>query len=172
MLRMMHTTNQILDEISKRYGGCSDYRLAKLLTTSSQTVSGWRSGRTRLSLDFALRAAALLEWEAAYVVACVEHERAERDARLEQTDEIKATWEKIAQHFKPAAAVILAVLLGLATPAKTEASARPRARDHVDAIYIMRSTKAFVRRLVRRVAQFWRSRLSAALNVTVTGACA
>jgi hypothetical protein len=115
---MMHTTSQILDAISARYDGCSDYRLAKLLTTSSQTVSGWRSGRTRLSLDYALKAAALLDWEPAYVVACVERERAERDSRLEATDEIKATWEKIAQAFKPAAAVLAVLMLALFSPAQ------------------------------------------------------
>jgi len=167
MIAMTHTTNQILDEISKRYGGASDYRIAKLLTTSPQYVSHWRAGRSALSLDFAHRAAKLLEWDAAYVVACVEHERAAKDARLEATDEIRATWEKIAQRFAPAAAVILAVILGLTTPQKSEASPRLRARDHAVTVYIMRSTKAFVRRVVRWISQLWCDAVTADCGATV-----
>jgi DNA-binding XRE family transcriptional regulator len=102
----MHTTNQILDAISAKHGGVTDYRLAKFFGTSPQTVGHWRKGRSALSLDYALKAAELLGWEPAYVVACVERERAEKDARLEATDEIKATWEKIADAFKPAAAIL------------------------------------------------------------------
>jgi hypothetical protein len=107
----MHTTNQILDAISAKAGGVTDYRLSKMFGTSTSAVGNWRAGRTALSLDYALKAAALLEWEAAYVVACVERERAEKDQRLEATDEIKATWEKIAQAFRPAAAILAVVFL-------------------------------------------------------------
>lgn len=104
----MHTTTQILDAIAEKHGGATDYRLSKLLGTSPSAVNNWRKGRTALSADYALKAAALLDWEPAYVLACMEHERAEK---LEATDEIKATWEKIAQRFKPMAAAILAVIL-------------------------------------------------------------
>lgn len=160
----MHTTNQILDAISEKHGGCSDYRICKLLNTSSAAaVANWRAGKTSPSLDFAHKAAALLEWDPAYVVACVEFERAAKDARLEQTDEIRATWEKIAQAFKPAAAVILAVVLGLSTPSPSKASASLSDGDHADDLYIMRSTRRFVRRMVRRVAQF--------LSIPVTTDC-
>jgi hypothetical protein len=107
----MHTTNQILDTIAAKHDGATDYRLAKIFGTSSQTVAHWRKGRTSLSLDYAIKAAALLDWDAAYVVACVEHERAAKDARLEATDEIRATWERIAQRFKPAAAILAAFML-------------------------------------------------------------
>ena len=112
----MHTTNQILDAIAEKHGGASDYRLSKLLGASSPSVVvHWRKGRSSLSLDYALKAAALLGWDSAYVVACVEAERAAKDARLENTDEIRATWEKIAQRFKPAAAILAVFfLLGFA----------------------------------------------------------
>lgn len=141
----MHTTNQILNEISARHGGCTDYRLSKLLGTSPSGVGNWRAGRTALSPEFALRAAALLDWDPAYVVACMEHERAEK---LEATDEIKATWEKIAERFKPAAAVILAAWLWAGGPAPSDAYAGARAVVSTDDLYIMRS---MVRRLRRRL---------------------
>jgi len=54
-----------------------------------------------MSPEFALKVALLLEWDPAYVVACVEHERAQHADPLEQTGEILATWERIAEHFRP-----------------------------------------------------------------------
>jgi hypothetical protein len=132
----MHTTTQILDAIAEKHGGATDYRLSKLFETSTSVVTSWRKGRATLSTAFAHRAAALLEWDPAYVVACMEHERAER---LESTDEIRATWEKIAQAFKPAAAVILAALALWASPAPSEAYSGSRAPVGMDDLYIMRS---------------------------------
>lgn len=107
----MHTTTQLLDALAEKHDGATDYRLGKLLNTSSQTVSNWRKGRTALSQDYALRVASLLDWDPAYVLACVERERAEKDARLEQTDEIRATWERIAAKFAPRAAGIVLALV-------------------------------------------------------------
>lgn len=107
----MHTTNEILDQIAIKFDHCTDYRLGKLLNTSSSAITNYRQGKNFLSQTFAIRAAALLEWDPAYVIACVEWERAGRDSRLEQTDEIRATWEKIAQRFKPAAAILAVWLL-------------------------------------------------------------
>jgi len=112
----MHTTIQLLDALSKKFEGASDYRIGKMLNVSSSAVvSNWRNGRSFLSQDYALKVAELLGWEPAYVIACVERERAEKDSRLEQTDEIKATWEKIADKFRPIAASILLACLGLFT---------------------------------------------------------
>lgn len=107
----MHTTPQILDAIAAKYGNCSDYRISKLLGTSTGSVGNWRVGRSALNPTYAVKAAVLLDWEPAYVLACVEHERAAKDERLEQTDEIRATWEKIAERFKPASLAILAAML-------------------------------------------------------------
>lgn len=110
----MHTTIQLLDEISKKYGGISDYRIGKMLGVSgTAVVYSWRKGASAFSQDFALKVAALLEWDPAYVIACVERERAAKDARLEQTGEIVATWEKIAERFRPGISSILLVTAAL-----------------------------------------------------------
>jgi len=111
----MHTTNELLDAVSKRYGGATDYRLSKLLRTSTQTVNHWRKGRAILSQEFAVRVADALDWPHAYVIACAEHERAQRalDAGrdpLAETWTVLRTWEAIAKAFRPktAAGVLLA----------------------------------------------------------------
>ncbi len=40
----MHTTNQLLDLIAERHGGCTDYRVSKLLGVTTQAVAKWRHG--------------------------------------------------------------------------------------------------------------------------------
>ncbi len=118
----MHTTNQLLDALSAKYGGVSDYRLAKLLNTSTPaTVNNWRKGRSGISPQYAVKLADLLGWEPAYVLACVERERTEKDSRiLDDTGELKATWEKIAARFAPggAAVILIAGLLWLGVAPK------------------------------------------------------
>jgi hypothetical protein len=144
----MHTTNQILDAIAEKHGGATDYRLSKLLGTGTSGVSNWRAGRSSMSLDYAIRAAELLGWEPAYVVACVERERAEKDARLEATDEIKATWEKIAQAFKPAAVIVAAWFLLAALPhqeVRADSGTPSRGQSIHYAKYERRRRRAFAR---------------------------
>lgn len=146
----MHTTIQILDAISAKHGGATDYRVSKLLGTSTGALANWRTGRTTLSHDYALRAAAILDWDPAYVMACMEFERAEKDARLEATDEIKATWSKIAERFKPATLAVLAATLLGAHAAPSRACEIARAEDHAGNLYIMRSRRRLSRWLARR----------------------
>jgi hypothetical protein len=152
----MHSTPQLLDAISEKHGGATDYRIAKLLGTSTSAVTSWRKGRAAFSLDYAHKVAELLSWDPAYVVACVEWERAEKDARLERTDEIKATWEKIAQRFKPAAAILAVWLLvalapnqvvradgGTASQCPSIHYAKRRRRSWIrDALHLIQSTLA------------------------------
>lgn len=132
----MHTTNQLLDEIARKHGSATDYRLAKLMNTAQQTVSNWRHGRRVMSPEFAPRVAALLEWDAAYVMACVEHERAVKESAidpLEQTGEILATWERIADKFRPTLPAILAALaFGVVGLFSEPAQASTRAVDLTD----------------------------------------
>lgn len=121
----MHTTNELLDALAAKHGGASNYRLGKLLNTASaSTVQNWRIGRSSLSLDYAIKVAKLLDWPPEYVIACVEAERAGKDDRLEQTGEIIATWQRIAERFKPAAMLALCVLAGL-TGADISSAASP-----------------------------------------------
>ncbi|MEJ0006629.1 MAG: hypothetical protein WDM77_09790 [Steroidobacteraceae bacterium] len=107
----MHTTNQLLDALSAKYENATDYRLSKLLNTSTSAVTAYRKGRRIMSAAFAVKLAVLLNWDAAYTVACVEHERAQADSRLESTGEVLAVWDKIAEQFKPAAALVLIAAL-------------------------------------------------------------
>jgi len=110
---MTHTTNDLLDILAARHGNCSDYRLAQLLGTSPSNVTHWRKRRAAFSSKAAHRIAALLEWDAAYVLACVELERAAR-ARDKL---LAATWRRIAEQFRPQRAA--RVLTRAARPALT-----------------------------------------------------
>jgi hypothetical protein len=122
----MHTTNQILDALAAKLGGVSDYRLAKVLNASgTATIGNWRHGRSSLSQDYALKVADLLGWHPEYVVACVERERAEKDARLEATGEILAVWDRIGAKFRPKVAAILiacALSVGVGIPERAQAA--------------------------------------------------
>lgn len=162
----MHTTNQLLDAVAAKHGGATDYRLSKLLHTSTQTVSNWRRGRSSLNPTFAVRVAELLKWEPAYVIACVERERAEKDTRLEQTDEIVATWQKIADRFRPALAITLVATLGLFSgggkASAAEVSDTSTAFCQADAVYIMRNWKRRRRDRMREIRRWLGTWLPAA----------
>ena len=163
----MHSTPQILDAIAAKHDGASDYRISKLLNTSTSAVAAWRKGKTALGLDFAHRAAALLDWDPAYVVACVEFERAAKDARLEATDEIKATWSKIAQAFKPAAAVILALAIFAGALPSQVVSDGMRAASRVQFIHYAKYAARWLRRMVRRNSRFWKPAVTSYNAATV-----
>jgi transcriptional regulator with XRE-family HTH domain len=117
----MQTTNEFLDAIKVRHNLPSDYKLGLLLGASSTSqVSNYRAGRSRMDEQVALKVAELLDVEPAYVVACVNHER----AAAKGDDQMMAVWEILAGKFrkadekvqaamKHAAAVALAVILSL-----------------------------------------------------------
>jgi transcriptional regulator with XRE-family HTH domain len=167
----MHTTNQLLDELSEKHSGATDYRLSKLLNTSTQTVSNWRRGRSSLSVEFAHRIAALLEWEPAYVVACVEWERAARESTdaLEQTGEILNTWQKIAEKFRPTLPGILLGAVGLFTATDSHAHSLTYHASadfcNVAVLYIMRTSSRRRRRFRHRF------RVSIQPNWSAFGSC-
>lgn len=73
-------TKDLLDAIRLRHNLRSDYMVAKLLDVSTQNVSNWRAGRSGMSDDVALRAAALLELDPGYVLVSVAAERAKPGA--------------------------------------------------------------------------------------------
>lgn len=152
----MHTTNQLLDALSARHGNATDYRLSKLLGTSPSGVTNWRKGRSSLSPDYAHKMAALLEWEPAYVLACVERESAQKDERIEQTQEIMATWEKIAERFRPALPGIVLACLGAFAGSNSEAGQGVAVNDSTGsdftALYIMRTRK----KRAGRPSRLWR----------------
>lgn len=171
----LHTQNQLLNEISRasQWHGrpASDYRLAKLLkASSSSAVGNWRSGRTIMSPEFAMRAADLLAWPHAYVLACVEAERAERDAAaakaagrdpLEETNTIVRTWRAIGEHFRPkhAAVILLAALsvaMGLFSPPAHAHARVTSAAAAVHGLYLMRSrARRWIAAVWAILARFW-----------------
>lgn len=151
---LMHTTNELLDTLSAKHENASDYRLAKLLATSTSVITRYRKGGSSLSPDFAIRVAQLLEWEPAYVLACVERERAEKDSRVQDPAALAATWERIAERFRPVVPGILLACLGAffglnpsSTQARTITTSTP---SEPSAIYIMR-----IRRFARRWLRLW-----------------
>lgn len=73
---MLNATTALVDEFKQAKGVPSDYALAKLLNVRQQTVSNYRSGRTQMSDEIALRVAEALGRPAAAVLAQLAAERA------------------------------------------------------------------------------------------------
>jgi plasmid maintenance system antidote protein VapI len=64
-----NVTTDLLDEVQKVKGLDSDYALAKLLEVRTQTISSYRTGRTQMSDEMALRASRVLGRPAAPLFA-------------------------------------------------------------------------------------------------------
>lgn len=81
--------NYWLDRVKEAEGGCSDYRLSKLLGISKQAVSSIRQGKTR-SLDDApaQRIEVLLGLKPGTVMLDQLQERA-------PNDEVRAVWKRL-----------------------------------------------------------------------------
>lgn len=123
----MHTTPELLDALARKLGGATDYRLSKILDTSSTSVvSSWRKGRSHLSPRYALKVALQLNWPAEYVLACVEHER-------EPAKDVKVIWARLARAYmdKLSAAVVMLIVAGGAffSPAQSHAQATGAVHD-------------------------------------------
>jgi plasmid maintenance system antidote protein VapI len=71
-----NTTTDLLDEVREIKGLGSDYALAKLLDVRTQTITSYRTGRTQMSDEMALRAARVLGRAPAPVFAQLAAERA------------------------------------------------------------------------------------------------
>lgn len=95
-------TVDFVDAIRAQNGNCSFYALKKILGVSQPTVSDWRHGKQFFRDDMALRVAALLHLDPAYVLACVHAERAERAKRPEE----KEIYDRIAETFRRSAAAL------------------------------------------------------------------
>jgi predicted transcriptional regulator len=66
---VQNVTNALLDEVREAKGLTSDYQLAKLMAVRQQTVSSYRSGRTQMSDEIALKLASMIGKDAAKVLA-------------------------------------------------------------------------------------------------------
>jgi plasmid maintenance system antidote protein VapI len=85
-----NATTDLLDEVRKIKGLDSDYALARLLEVRTQTISSYRTGRTQMSDEMALRAARVLGRAPAPVFAQLAAERA-------QDQEIAKVWAEAAK---------------------------------------------------------------------------
>jgi len=105
----MKTTAELLDLARERAGIESDYRLAKVLGVTRQTVSGWRSGTRwpELLHVFQLAEMAGLEHVDA-AVASIELERVK--ARPEQA----AAWRQVIERLGGIAAAVIVSVTALA----------------------------------------------------------
>lgn len=148
----MHTTAQLLNALSSKLGGVTDYRIAKTLNTSTSVITSYRKGKRVAGAEIAIELAQQLGWPHAYVVACVEHERAQRSAyerRMppERAEKLVAVWQAIGKTFKGIApSILLLALFGVvlgAVPREAQAAqvSRPFARSAtfpaVRMLYIM-----------------------------------
>jgi transcriptional regulator with XRE-family HTH domain len=81
-----------LAECKQKFGVESDYALAKRLGVSQQTISSYRTGRSRLDDDMALTVAEALGVNPMRVIADANAERA-------KTEEQKARWLAVAEKY-------------------------------------------------------------------------
>lgn len=102
----MKTTIEFLDAVKARHSLVSDYKLAKKLEITPQSIIQYRNHRNVLSDSMAIRVAGLLEMDPVLVVTAVHAERAKRP-------EERALWADIVQRLGGVAAVLVLVF-GLA----------------------------------------------------------
>ena len=88
----MKTTVEWLAVCKQKFGVESDYALAKRLGVSSQTISSYRTGRSRFDDDMALTVAVALGIDPLQVIASANAERA-------KTPEQKARWVGLMEKF-------------------------------------------------------------------------
>lgn len=97
-------TLRLLDAASAAHGGCSDYRIARLLNVTTSSTTGWRKGR-HLSDEYAVK---LSELAGLDPVESVLRVTAERESG------ITARVMKLAlERLHHAASILLALLLGV-----------------------------------------------------------
>ena len=95
----MKTTADFLDDLRARHGLTSDNKLALHMGWQRAQLGRYRAKRETFSDQTALKVAAQLGIEPAYVMACMQGQRA-------RTPETRSAWERIAA--KVAAAVLIA----------------------------------------------------------------
>lgn len=102
----MITTRELLAAVKETQGIGSDYRLARFLKVSDQTVGNWQHGRRRPDDETALRLAELAGLDPDAVLVGLYAERA--------TDEpAKRAWERIAARLAQAGAAAAVVCVAV-----------------------------------------------------------
>lgn len=112
----MNNTNQYLDAVKARHCLASDYAIAKKLGITHQSVSNYRSGKSKMDETTAFKVAEALEIDPATVIIAAQIER-------EKKPELRAVWMDI---FKKLGGLTTASLLALGlVSAPTPADAKP-----------------------------------------------
>lgn len=87
----MERTSDFIERLRVKNGGCTDYRISRILETTQSAIIRWKNGTT-MNDEYAIKTAKKLEIDPAYVLACVAAERS-------QNVESKEHWERIASKF-------------------------------------------------------------------------
>lgn len=98
------TARQLLELLRAKHGGCSDYRLAKLLNMSQQGISSLMVNDGTLSDENAVKLALELDLPPAYVIICMHWQRAKDDTT-------RAVWEDAASKILKASCFFFAGFL-------------------------------------------------------------
>jgi len=109
-------TIETLNALSAKHSNCSDYRLAKILNCSRQTVSMWRTAHRTMDDNYRIMAAKLLNHDPAIHLMYGELERA-------KCNDLKHAWQSAIKRLTAtAAAFILGLSLFLAPAQPATAS--------------------------------------------------
>lgn len=121
----MKTTNEFLDAVKVRHGIESDYALAKLLGVRHTNISNYRTGRSTMSNQTAVKIAELLAMKPMEVIAAAEMERAKNEKE-------RGFWMRYA--------AALCMIVGVsAPPSPAEASTSQEFNNNPSGIQIMRN---------------------------------
>lgn len=92
----MPTMSDFIKRLEKNHNVNSDYKLAKLLGLTRQTISAHKNGRAKhFSEDTVYRLAMLLNEDPGYVLVCLAHERS-------SGKDVRDTWQRVGQVLKSA----------------------------------------------------------------------
>jgi len=105
----MKTTKKIIKKLSKANDNCTNYRIAKLLEVSHQTVANWEKRNTIMTDEVALKAATLLGYS--------QKEKSELllDLQLDRVSGTKSepAWRLIRRNLESVAAMVLVSVFAL-----------------------------------------------------------
>lgn len=112
----MTVTSDLLRQAKQRQGIPSNYRLARVLGVTDQTLTNWNTGKKAPADNYAVRLAEMAGIEPGIVLAELAAERA-------QDDEVRQAWRGLAERLKAAGlAAFVAAFVGVGGP--PDASAR------------------------------------------------
>lgn len=91
----MLTTIELIEMIREKNGNCSDYRLAKLINVTPQTIHNYTKRNGHINDESAIIAAEMLGIPPFYILACIQAEKS-------QNERICHILESMAAEFLPA----------------------------------------------------------------------